>query len=162
MNQTMTNQHLYETETMAELCARQGRVGEAIAVYRRLLELGTDPAARGRWQDRVAALERAWRPERETEVVPADVPLPDPPGVTVTAADDQVTVAWALPSGTVSPAVEVLLIQRTPAGIETQKRTLPVAPSGRLGLATPGLHSAIAAVGMLTEARFVPLARSRR
>ena len=32
----MTTDHLYETETMAELCARQGRLGEAISIYRAL------------------------------------------------------------------------------------------------------------------------------
>ena len=37
---------IYETETMAELCARQGRVGEAIDIYRRLADSIAEPALR--------------------------------------------------------------------------------------------------------------------
>ena len=37
----MSTDHLYETETMAELCARQGRIGEAISIYRSLGESAT-------------------------------------------------------------------------------------------------------------------------
>jgi len=39
----MSMEHLYETETMAELCARQGRLSEAIAIFRELAETATDP-----------------------------------------------------------------------------------------------------------------------
>jgi septum site-determining protein MinC len=52
-------EEIFGTETMAELCARQGRLGEAIAIYRRLIA-GEPPADRqARWSDRLAALERA-------------------------------------------------------------------------------------------------------
>ena len=44
----MTTDHLYETETMAELYARQGRIGEAISIYRALAEREPDPATRAR------------------------------------------------------------------------------------------------------------------
>jgi septum site-determining protein MinC len=45
---------------MAELCARQGRFGDAISIYRRLLGGGTVPADKGaRWQARLVELERA-------------------------------------------------------------------------------------------------------
>ena len=45
---------------MAELCARQGRFGDAVAIYRRLLGGGVPPAEkRTRWQARLAELERA-------------------------------------------------------------------------------------------------------
>jgi hypothetical protein len=159
----MNADRIYETETMAELCARQGRTGEAIAIYRRLLDALTEPAHRARVQRRLGILEAAWQPFRETEAPPADVPLPPPPGVDVRVIDDQVTVAWALPAGTAAPALDLLLLQRTAAGIETIKRTLPLkTPTGRLGLAAPALHSAVAAAGTLVEGRFVPLARSRR
>lgn len=157
----MNAEHIYETETMAELCARQGRVGEAIAIYHQLLEATSDPTARSRFRARVAVLEASWRPVQE--VSPADVPLPEPPGASVHVVDDQVTVAWALPPGVVAPTLEVLVLQRTAAGIEAHKRTMPLtAPSGRLALAAPAVHSALAAVGLLAEGRFVPLARSRQ
>jgi septum site-determining protein MinC len=50
---------LFATETMAELCARQGRVAEALAIFRRLLAKGPGDARAVRWSERVAALESA-------------------------------------------------------------------------------------------------------
>ena len=46
-----TEHELYETETMAELCARQGRLQEAVAIYRRLLDThaGADHKREDRW-----------------------------------------------------------------------------------------------------------------
>lgn len=157
----MTTDRLYETETMAELCARQGRVGEAISIYRALAQKGADPALRERAQSRLATLESTWQPLRETEVPPADIPLPAQPGVAVLVAEDQVTVAWALPSQDTPLALDVLVVQRSAAGIDAQKKLLPVnGPSGRIGLAVPALHSAVAAAGTVRAGRFVPLARS--
>lgn len=154
---------IYETETMAELCARQGRVGEAIDIYRRLVDSISDQALRGSIQRRLDTLQATWQPPRQIDVRPADVPLPVAPGVVVVVGDDQVTVAWALPLGTVSPVVDLLLLQRTPTGIETVKQQLPLdTPSGRLAVAAPAVHSAVAAVGPVMSGRFVPLARSPR
>jgi septum site-determining protein MinC len=56
---------LFATETMAELSARQGRVSEAVAIYRHIIGAlqaapapGPDDAARvARWTERLAALE---------------------------------------------------------------------------------------------------------
>jgi hypothetical protein len=157
----MTTDHLYETETMAELCARQGRLGEAISIYRALGESGADAAVRARAQARLATLESTWQPLRETEVPPADIPLPDEPGVAVLVGDDQVTVAWALPAEATPLALDVLVLQKSGAGIEAQKKLLPVeVPSGRIGLAVPAIHSAVAAAGTVRAGRFVALARS--
>jgi hypothetical protein len=157
----MTTDHLYETETMAELCARQGRIGEAISIYRALAESGPDATARARAQTRLTTLESTWQPLRETEVPPADIPLPAEPGVAVLVGDDQVTVAWALPSETSPLALDVLVLQKTSAGVDAQKKLLPLtAATGRLGLSVPGIHSAIAAAGTVRAGRFVPLARS--
>jgi hypothetical protein len=154
---------IYETETMAELCARQGRVGEAIDIYRRLADSLSDAALRARIERRLDTLQATWRPPRQIDVRPADVAIPTAPGVAVVVGDDQVTIAWALPLGTVSPAVDLLLLQRTPTGIETVKQTLPLdGPSGRLAVAAPAVHSAVAAVGPVMGGRFVPLARSPR
>ena len=49
----------FGTETMAELCARQGRLAEAIAIYRRLIQNGPDDARRARHTSRFQSLERA-------------------------------------------------------------------------------------------------------
>jgi predicted trehalose synthase len=157
----MTTDHLYETETMAELCARQGRIGEAISIYRALADSTADAATRTRAQARLATLESTWQPLRETEVPPADIPLPSEPGVAVKVGEDQVTVAWALPADTSPLALDVLVLQKTNAGIDAQKKLLPVeAAAGRLGLAVPAVHSVIAAAGTVRAGRFVPLARS--
>jgi septum site-determining protein MinC len=58
---------LFGTETMAELLARQGQVGKAVAIYRRLL--AGNAAAPASWRQRLAALER---------VAPAASPPPLP------------------------------------------------------------------------------------
>jgi hypothetical protein len=157
----MTTDHLYETETMAELCARQGRIGEAISIYRTLVESGPDLDTRTRAEARLTTLESTWQPLRETEVPPADIALPPPPGVAVLVGEDQVTIAWALPADTAPLALDVLVLQKTAAGIDAQKKLLPLeSASGRLGLAVPGVHSAIAAAGTVRAGRFVALARS--
>jgi hypothetical protein len=157
----MTTDHLYETETMAELCARQGRIGEAISIYRALTEREPDPAIRARAQSRLATLESTWQPLREIEVPPADIALPPLPGVAVLVGEDQVTIAWALPGDTSPLALDVLVLQKTSAGIDAQKKLLPLEnASGRMGLAVPAVHSAIAAAGTVRAGRFVALARS--
>jgi hypothetical protein len=158
----MKDDELYETETMAELCARQGRPGEAIAIYRRLCESHPSSQRRPRWLERVEAL-AGLAGRADQEIVPTEIPLPAPPGVAVAANDDGVTIAWALAPGTPEPTLELLLIQRTPAGVETGKRTVPLAThAGRIAFAVPALHSALAAVGRREGDRFVPLARSTR
>jgi hypothetical protein len=158
----MNADHIYETETMAELCARQGRFGDAIDIYRRLSDAVTDAALQARFRRRLTSLEARWQAPGAKEAPPADVPLPRTPGVTVLVGDEQLTVAWSLPLETVAPSLDLLLLQRTPGGIETTKRTLPLAgPSGRIGLLAPALHSAAAAAGSLIDGRFVALARSR-
>jgi hypothetical protein len=157
----MTTDHLYETETMAELCARQGRIGEAISIYRSLCANGPDAATRTRAQARLDTLESTWQPLRETEVPPADLPVPPAPGVAVLVGEDQITVAWALPPATSPLALDILVLQRTAAGIDAQKKLLPLtAPEGRLGLAVPSVHSAVAAAGTVRAGRFVALART--
>jgi septum site-determining protein MinC len=60
---------LFITETMAELSARQGRKGDAAAIYRRLLSQGATGDKRALWQARLAALEAPGAP------VPAAVPV---------------------------------------------------------------------------------------
>ena len=50
---------LFATETMAELCARQGRVAEALAIFRQLLDKGPGDERAHRWSERMAALKAA-------------------------------------------------------------------------------------------------------
>lgn len=150
---------LYETETMAELCARQGRLGEAVAIYKHLALLAATPEQRARIHARLALLEARWQPEPAPHGPPPEVEIPVAPGVAVMVGDDQVAVAWALPAGTPAPALELLFIARGPAGVDTTKQTIPVdSHSGRRLLAAPGVHTALAAAGTIREARFVPLA----
>ena len=157
----MSMEHLFETETMAELCARQGRVSEAIAIFRELADTAADPETRARARARLATLEASWQPLRVAEIPPADLALPSIPGVALLVGEDQVTVAWALPPETSSPALDVLVLQRTPGGIDPQKKLLPLTEtSGRIGLRLPGVHSALAAAGTLREGRFVAIVRS--
>jgi hypothetical protein len=158
----MSMEHLYETETMAEVCARQGRLSEAIAIFRELAETAADPDTRARVSARLSTLLASWQPLRIAEVPPAGLALPPIPGVSLLVGDDQVTVAWALPPETSSPALDVLVLQRTPAGIDPQKKLLPLTEtSGRIGLLLPGVHSALAAAGTIREGRFVPIVRSK-
>ena len=170
---SQTEHELFETETMAELCARQGRLSEAVAIYRRLVDAqlpdqqrpprGPERERRSRWADRLQALEKAWGYAAGEELEPELIPLPNPPGVAVSASDDSVTVAWALAPATPEPTLELLLIQKTPSGVETSKRAIRLdEPAGRIAFAVPALHSALAAVGRKQGDRFVPLARSRR
>ena len=81
---------LFATETMAELCARQGRTGDAVAIYRRLLGGAIDEERRSRWAARLAVLEQAAaaRPpaavegdaaERPSRPGPRTPPPPPPP-----------------------------------------------------------------------------------
>ena len=90
----MTSDRLYETETMAELCARQGRLGEAIAIYRRLLDDKIDDATRSRARARLRTLEASWQPVREMEAPPADIPLPPSPGVVIQTEDGLTILIW--------------------------------------------------------------------
>jgi septum site-determining protein MinC len=60
---------LFGTETMAELCVRQGRRDDALAIYRRLCERGADER-RDRWAARLRELEDGAGP------APAPAPAP--------------------------------------------------------------------------------------
>jgi hypothetical protein len=153
---------LFQTETMAELCATQGRPQEAIAIYRRLLEGHPTSDRAAHWSERLDALEEALRLACGEEITPVPLALPEAPGVALQASDDSITVAWALPPQTPDPELELLLIQMTPTGVETTRRAVRLPGcEGRVAYAVPALHSALAAVGQGEGPDFVPLARSR-
>jgi septum site-determining protein MinC len=66
---------LFGTETMAELCARQGQVQQAVAIYRRLIASCADaPAA---WRQRMAALQKV-TPAAAPPAVPKEARRPAP------------------------------------------------------------------------------------
>jgi septum site-determining protein MinC len=78
------DQDLFATETMAELCARQGRVADAVAIYRRLLAGPADDQRRARWAERLHGLERA--PDRAPPPPPPTTTAPVAPAAAAPAA----------------------------------------------------------------------------
>ena len=154
----------FETETMAELCLRQGHRDEALAIYTRLLSRTDDQTARARLENRILEVETAPAeqkgPPRTTDDGPGGPPLAAP-GIRSRVTDDVAIVEWSLPAATAGPTLELLLVARTPAGVTTERRSVPVSAStGRMVLSVPGLHSLRAAAGCTTGDRFVPLART--
>jgi hypothetical protein len=153
---------VFETETMAELCVKQGLVSEALAIYRRLVADAPDDGARARRAARLSELERIAQ-----RVAVARTPAPSPGAsgdptstLTLERRGDALRFAWSLPAGTTSPALQLLLLRRGAAGIETQTRTIPLdAPRGTTMVDAPGLYAVRAAAGWLDGARFVPLVR---
>src|SRR5579871_3237074 len=73
---------MFATETMAELSARQGRVADALAIYRHLLGAAaagaTDAARVEKWRARVVELE-AGTTAPAPKVAPAPAPAPRAP-----------------------------------------------------------------------------------
>jgi septum formation inhibitor MinC len=79
---------LFATETMAELSARQGRLADALSIYRHLVRTGeadptADPERLARWRARIVALEAggapaapARPPERPGPARPQPAPPP--------------------------------------------------------------------------------------
>jgi hypothetical protein len=47
---------MFDTETMAELCVKQGLTGEAVAIYRRLAAATHDADKRKLYEARIGAL----------------------------------------------------------------------------------------------------------
>lgn len=144
----------FETETMADLCLRQGHRAEALAIFRRLLDRTSDEDARARIGRRIVAVENS-------DTAPADSPLPAP-GVRTSGSGDRLTVEWRLPVEIQRPALEVLLVKNGPEGVVTETRAIAVdGNTGQLTLGTRGLHSARVAIGSHGPQGFVPLAVAR-
>ena len=140
---------VFDTETMAELCIKQGLVDQAIAIYRRMATESEDPEARRRCEERIVALEQQ----------PGLTPL-ETPGLRVQVHDREVQIEWRLPTDLEAPTLQLLLLRRTPEGIETEGRTMPLAsPHGQALIRVPDLHTVRAAAGRLVGETFVPLVR---
>jgi hypothetical protein len=167
---------MFETETMAELCVKQGLVTEALAIYRRLVEAAGDAATRERLSARLEAVERMAgsaaralgggpagfrsRPPSLRPAEPGDARTDDAAALEIARDGDTLRVTWALPAGTTAPALQLLLLTRGPEGIEAETRTLALeAVSGAMTIVVPRLYAVRAAAGALDGTRFVPLAR---
>lgn len=173
----------FETETMADLCLRQGHRQEALAIYRRLLARVTAEPARARIIERISAIDNVsadgaplaarsptgvgTAPLTSPVAAPATLPArpasapPIPlPGVRARHSGDQLTIEWRLPVETRTPALEVLLVKTGPGGVSTETRELALAGNaGLLTLVAKGLHSVRVAAGSRGPRGFVPLAR---
>jgi len=140
---------VFDTETMAELCARQGLTDQAIGILRRLAEVADDPSIRLRYETRISEL------ARDPSLAPMEVP-----GLRVIEREGDVEIEWRLPADVPSPTLQVLLLRRGPQGIETEPRTLPLgATHGRTNFAVQNLCGVRAAAGRVGEGGFVPLVR---
>jgi hypothetical protein len=149
----------FDTETMAELCLKQGLLDEGLAMYRRLAEAAPDAVSRERRRRRIVELEAGGPAATAPEPAPR-LPLVAP-AVRLTHERDQLVFAWAVPPGTRGPALQLLLMRRTAAGgVETEARTLTLpGATGELTVVAAQLYALRAAVGSLDEGRFVPLAQ---
>ena len=149
----------FDTETMAELHAAQGRTAEALAIYRRLLDAAPDDDTRVRRARRVAELGGAEAPAATST---GELPFPTAPGVTLARRGDDVAVAWALPDDTDHPALQVFSVIAAEHGVEARSTIHDLeSPRGRMTLALPGLRRAAAAIGTVdADGRFAPLAHA--
>ena len=140
---------MFDTETMAELCVRQGLIDQAIGIFQRLAEGADDAGVRLRYETRISDL------SQDPALAPIEIP-----GLRVTEKDDAVEIEWRLAPETPTPTLQVLLMRRGPDGIETEPRSLPLAaPHGRTVFAIANLCGVRAAAGRLDGGAFVPLVR---
>jgi pentatricopeptide repeat protein len=140
---------VFDTETMAELCVKQGRFDQAIDIFRRLAEQSSDPGDRRRFETRIAELGQG------TSAAPIEIP-----GLRVTERAGTVEIEWRLPPDLAVPTLQLLLLRRTPEGIQADSRTLPLAAAqGRTVVTVSDLCGVRAAAGRLDGDAFVPLVR---
>jgi len=162
-------QEPFETETMADLHAQQGRPGEALIILKKLCETHPEHPDRGRWVARVAELESHIESTAQAGPEVPELPVPEPPGVAAAIGQDEAgnsvaAVAWALPATSHPPVVELFWVQRGADGVHTHHQRLPAEASrGRCFVPAPQAQAVAAAVGFETaDGQFVPVARSRQ
>jgi hypothetical protein len=144
---------MFDTETMAELCVKQGLTGEAVAIYRRLADATHDSDKRRLYEARIGALAH---PGDE----PSDVTPMETPDLRVARRGDEVEIEWRLPSDVATPTLQMLVLRRTPDGIAAEPRTVTLSSTeGRTVLEVPALHSLRVAAGRMREGRFIPIVR---
>lgn len=144
---------MFDTETMAELCVKQGIPGEAVAIYRRLAAATQDADKRRLYEARIGALVD---PADE----PSDITPMETPELRVERRGDDVLIEWRLPSDVTAPALQMLVLRHTPDGIAAEPRTVPLsATEGRTAVGVPALHSLRVAAGRMRDGRFIPIVR---
>jgi hypothetical protein len=153
---------MFETETMAELCLKQGLVRDALVIYRRLLAAASDESTRARRAQRIAELELR---DSGPHAVPSERSATDI-RVRLQARLDarvdirHITFDWQLPAGTPAPALQILVLRREENGISAERRTVRLPDAhGTISLPIARVHSLRAAAGRLEGDRFVPLVR---
>jgi hypothetical protein len=143
---------MFDTETMAELCIKQGLAGEALAIYRRLAAATEDADKRRLYAARIGALVH---PAEPSDVTPMETPE-----LRVERSGDDVQIEWRLPADVTAPALQMLVLRHTPDGIAAEPRTVALSSNeGRTALGVPALHSLRVAAGSLREGRFIPIVR---
>jgi hypothetical protein len=148
---------VFDTETMAELCVKQGLRDQAIDIFRRLAAQTNDPNDRRRFETRIGDL--TGNPKTAT-MPPSPLAPIEVPGLRVTERAGAVEIEWRLPPDVRGPTLQLLLLRRTPDGIQTDPRTLPLASAqGHTVVTVDDLCGVRAAAGRLDGGAFVPLVR---
>ena len=85
----------------------------------------------------------------------------DTPGLRVDRRGDEVEIEWRLPPNVNAPALQLLLLRRTPSGIAVEPRTTPLTSAGGTTVVVvPDLHSLRAAAGRVRDdGTFIPIVR---
>ena len=144
---------MFDTETMAELCVKQGLTAEAVSIYRRLAAATSDLDKRRLYEARIGAL-------AHPALEPSDITPMETPDLRVARRGDEVEIEWRLPSDVGTPALQMLVLRRTPDGIVAEPRTVELGSTdGRTVVDVPGLHSLRVAAGRLRDGRFIPIVR---
>ena len=117
---------MFETETMAELCLKQGLLRDALVIYRRLLAAAVDErharAARAAHRRARAPRQRAARGAgRRRRPTSARAPRVATPRMSDIR---QVTFDWQLARRTPVPALQILVLRREETGISAERRTV--------------------------------------
>lgn len=103
-------EELFGTETMAELCVRQGRLDDALAIYRRLVARADD-ARQPRWASRLLELETQGGPAAsKSEPTVSAAPAPPPAPIPMSAPKPTLVVRELVRSGQVIYAQDTDLI----------------------------------------------------
>src|SRR5262249_22579799 len=107
------------------------------------------------YQARIGAL------GNEAQRAPGDDTPMEMPGLRIDRRGDGVEIEWRLPRDVGAPALQMLVLRRTPDGIAAEPRTVTLASTeGRTALDVPALHSLRVAAGRLREGRFIPIVRT--
>jgi septum site-determining protein MinC len=144
-------QDLFGTETMAELCVRQGRLADALAIYRGLVTRADDER-QPRWSARLSWLEEHGDAKASAQPEPAPSPSPAPPerSVAVPPAPPERSLVVREPvrSGQIVHARDTDLIVLAPVSAGAQ-----LMADGHIHIYAPLRGRAVAGVSGARDAR---------